>query len=205
METRERIVRCLDRTAPGTRRAGGLPVRGDHDLNPGMGPPSAGTPAAVLVPLIEQAAGFTVLFTRRADGLPDHPGEISFPGGRLEASDGGPEEAALREAEEELGLSRGRVTVLGRLDHYETRTGFSVAPVVGLVRPPLALRPDPVEVAEVFEVPLAHILDPANHQRHRARAGGRLRCFHAIEYQDRFIWGATAGMLINLCEVLGRP
>jgi 8-oxo-dGTP pyrophosphatase MutT (NUDIX family) len=200
---RQGIVRRLARAGPG--RAARESARGDHDLNPGSRHPGPLIPAAVLVPLVEGGSDLTVLFTRRSEGLPDHGGEISFPGGRIEARDRSPEDAALREAEEELGLARDRVEVTGRLDFYDTRTGFRVCPVVGLVRPPLALRPDPVEVAEVFEVPLAHILDPANHGRIDAPAGGRVRTFYAIPYGDRVIWGATAGMLINLYETLREP
>jgi 8-oxo-dGTP pyrophosphatase MutT (NUDIX family) len=180
-------------------------VRGDHDLNPGMRRVRPLTPAAVLIPLIARKPGLTVLFTRRAETLPDHGGEISFPGGRIETGDRGPEDAALRETEEELGLRRDRVALLGRLDPYETRTGFRVSPIVGLVRPPVRLRPDPVEVAEVFEVPLEFLLDPANHRRHEIHAGGRPRTFYAIPFGPYLIWGATAGMLMNLYEVLREP
>jgi 8-oxo-dGTP pyrophosphatase MutT (NUDIX family) len=200
---REGIMRRLARAGSGGAERG--PARGDHDLDPAGERPGALTPAAVLVALVEGGTGLTVLLTRRSEGLPEHGGEIGFPGGRIEPSDRSPEDAALREAEEELGLSRDRVEIVGRLDPYETRTGFRVCPVVGLVRPPLALRPDPVEVAEVFEVPLAHILDPGNHRRVEAPAGGRVRTFYAIPFGDRVIWGATAGMLINLYEVLGQP
>lgn len=182
-----------------------MPVRGDRDLNPGMRRGRRLTPAAVLVPVVARRPGLTVLFTRRARDLLDHGGEISFPGGRIETWDRGPEEAALRETEEELGLPRRRVALLGNLDPYETRTGFRVSPVVGLVRPPVRLRPDPVEVAEVFEAPLAFLLDPANHRRHETRAGGRRRTFYAIPFGPHFIWGATAGMLMNLYDVLREP
>lgn len=196
----ERLAR--NRSRGGSQAAA---TRGDHDLNPGTRLQGPLTPAAVLIPLVERDAGLTVLFTRRARDLPDHPGEISFPGGRLEATDRSPEDAALRETEEELGLTRERIEVLGRLDPYETRTGFRVSPIVGLVRPPVHVSPDPVEVAEVFEVPLGYLLDPVNHARHEAGAGGPGRTFYAIPYGDYFIWGATAGMLINLYEVLRQP
>ena len=179
-------------------------LRGDHDLNPGMGRPARRLPAAVLVALLARPGGPTVLLTRRADGLADHGGEISLPGGRIEPTDRDPAAAALREAAEEVGLPAGRVRLLGRLDDYLTRTGFLVRPVVGLVARPPRLRPDPLEVAEIFELPLAHLLDPANRRIETRPAGGQPRRFHVIPYRGRDIWGATAGMLVNLCEVLGR-
>lgn len=176
--------------------------RGDHDLNPGMTPGGALIAAAVLIPVIPLAPAPHVLFTRRALDLADHAGEISFPGGRVETGDPDAVAAALRESWEELGLERGQIEILGALDSYETRTGFRVAPVVGLVAPPIALRPDPREVAEVLEVPLPHLLDPANYRRREFEAGGRPRRFYAIPYRHHMIWGATAGMLMNLCEVM---
>lgn len=177
-------------------------VRGDHDLNPGFGPPDTLREAAVLVPLVEHAGGATVIFTQRTAHLTAHAGQISFPGGRMEPFDGSPEETALRETEEEIGLSREHVEIIGRLDTYVTRTGFRVTPVVGVVRPPFRLTPDPTEVAEVFEVPLAFILDPSNPQRHSREFQGAKRFFYVFPYQHRFIWGATAGMLVNLRDVL---
>ncbi|MFA7430829.1 MAG: CoA pyrophosphatase, partial [Rhodospirillaceae bacterium] len=129
-------------------------------------------------------------------------GQVSFPGGRLEDDDHGPIACALREAEEETGLPPECVDVLGFLDDYVTVTGFRVVPVVGLVAPPFALRPDPFEVAEVFEVPLAFLVDPANHQRVDRVIEGRSRPFYAMPYGRHYIWGATAGMLINLSRVL---
>jgi len=160
--------------------------------------------AAVLVPLVNHAAGLSVLLTQRTDHLLNHAGQISFPGGRIESDDVSPEAAALREAREEVGLSPDAVTVLGRLDDYVTVTGFHVVPVVGLLQPPFALAPDPFEVAEIFEVPLTVILDPANHQRRsRLTEQGVQRWFYAIDYEGRTIWGATAAMLVNLHDVLG--
>ncbi len=160
------------------------------------------TLAAVLVPLVQRQQELTVLLTLRAEEMRDHAGQISFPGGHIEPGDRTPEAAALRETEEEIGLPPEQIEVVGRLDDYDTRTGFSVTPVVALVSPPLELRLDGHEVAETFEVPLAFFLDPANHERHSKELGGRMRTFHAIRYQNRYIWGATAGILINLYEVL---
>ena len=178
------------------------PCRGDHDLNPGMHPERPLTRAAVLVPLVEQPEGLTVLLTRRSDSLPHHAGQISFPGGCVEPQDADAAAAALREAEEEIGLARERVEIVGRLDTYVTRTGFEVTPVVALVAPPLALAPDPVEVAEAFETPLAFLIDRANHRRDSREYGGSLRHFYAMPWGRHYIWGATAGMLVNLCDVL---
>ncbi len=178
-------------------------VRGDHDLNPDfLVPPERLREAAVLVPLVDRPEGLTVLFTQRTAHLSAHAGQISFPGGRRETYDRSAEDTALRETEEEVGLPRHRVEVLGRLDTYVTRTGFRVTPVVGLVRPPFEVEPDPTEVDEVFEVPLAVILDPANPQRHSREFMGRERYFYAFPYEQRYIWGATAGMLVNLRDVL---
>ena len=161
------------------------------------------TPAAVLFPIIVRDAGHTVMLTQRTAHLRDHAGQISFPGGRVEADDLSPTHTALRETEEEVGLSRERVEVLGFLPEYRTGTGFRVTPVVGLVHPPFDLQPDPFEVAEVFEVPLAFLLDPANHQRHEMHYRGALRQYFAMPYGDYFIWGATAGMIRSLSQRLG--
>jgi 8-oxo-dGTP pyrophosphatase MutT (NUDIX family) len=175
---------------------------GDHALNPGMEPVQPLKPAAVLVPLIDRPDELTVLFTQRTSHLAHHAGQVSFPGGHIEPQDGGPTETALREAEEEVGLDRRRVNVIGHLDTYITRTGFMVTPVVGVVTPPFDLKPDPHEVAEIFEVPLSFLLNRENHQRCTAEFEGVTRYFWAIPYGRHFIWGATAGMLINLCEIL---
>lgn len=161
------------------------------------------TPAAVLFPIVVRDAGHTVMLTQRTAHLRDHAGQISFPGGRVEADDLSPTHTALRETEEEVGLSRERVEILGFLPEYCTGTGFRVTPVVGLVHPPFDLQPDPFEVAEVFEVPLAFLLDPANHQRHEMHYRGALRQYFAMPYGDYFIWGATAGMIRSLSQRLG--
>ncbi|UCV21784.1 CoA pyrophosphatase [Ferribacterium limneticum] len=160
-------------------------------------------PAAVLFPIVLRDGGQTVLLTQRTAHLRDHAGQISFPGGRVEAEDLSPSHTALRETEEEIGLPRERIEILGFLPEYRTGTGFRVTPVVALVLPPFDLRPDPFEVAEVFEVPLAFLLDPANHQQHSLHYRGALRNYFAMPYGDYFIWGATAGMIRSLSERLG--
>ncbi|NTV70584.1 MAG: CoA pyrophosphatase [Azonexaceae bacterium] len=161
------------------------------------------TPAAVLFPIVLRDGGQTVLLTQRTAHLRDHAGQISFPGGRVEVEDLSPSHTALRETEEEIGLPRERIEILGFLPEYRTGTGFRVTPVVALVQPPFDLRPDPFEVAEVFEVPLAFLLDPANHQQHSLHYRGALRNYFAMPYGDYFIWGATAGMIRSLSERLG--
>ena len=191
--------------SPDRHRSRG-PTRGDHDLDPHGSPPDPPlTPAAVLVPLVERPDGLTVLLTKRTQHLANHAGQISFPGGHQEPGDETPEDAAMRETEEEIGLDRRHVEIIGRLDTYVTRTGFSVTPVVAVVTPPFDLEPDPYEVDEAFEVPLDFFLDPANHQRHSRYFKGRERPFYAMPYGDYYIWGATAAMLINLYESLTRP
>ncbi len=158
--------------------------------------------AAVLVPVVRRESGLTVLFTRRTAHLSDHAGQISFPGGRSEPGDTGAAETALREAAEEIGLAPAQVEVLGELSEYVTVTGYRVTPVVGLVNPPLELRLDEFEVAEVFEVPLEFLLDPQNHQRNSVVHEGRERRYYAVPYRQYYIWGATAGMLMNLHSFL---
>lgn len=185
------------------RRSGAGKLPGDHDLNPDLVPKKPLKPAAVLVPLVQRVEGTTVLLTRRTAHLAAHAGQISFPGGGLEECDVDAFACALRETEEEIGLPPERVELVGRLDTYVVRTGFEVTPVVGLIQPPFELKQDEFEVAEVFEVPLAFILDPANHERRmREDFGGVQREFWAMPYGEYFIWGATAGMLVNLYEVL---
>lgn len=179
--------------------------RGDDDLNPDM-KPAAETrliPAAVLVGLVERPQGMHILFTKRTAHLTDHAGQISFPGGRVDPHDADAAAAALREAEEEVGLPQNQVEMIGRLDTYVTRTGFEVTPCVGFVAPPESYRPDPFEVAEVFEVPLGFFLDPASRRLESRVFQGRERFFYAFPWGDYYIWGATAGMLNNLVEVLG--
>jgi 8-oxo-dGTP pyrophosphatase MutT (NUDIX family) len=208
------IARFARLAAPGRRGFGGTAdpleaaairqaIRGDHDLNPGWTPTSTALrPAAVLVPLIDRSEGMSVLLTQRTPHLSAHAGQIAFPGGRIEPEDADAVAAALRESEEEIGLSRDRVTVIGRLDTYVTGTGFEITPVVGIVAVPFPLAIDPVEVAEAFEVPLAFIRDPRNLRQMTRMQGERLRTFFAFPFENRYIWGATAGMLVNLAEVL---
>jgi 8-oxo-dGTP pyrophosphatase MutT (NUDIX family) len=172
----------------------------------GVGREAPATVAAVLVPIVAHASGLTVLFTQRTAHLRAHSGQVSFPGGRAEPGDASPEETALRESEEEIGLARGRVELLARLPEYFTRTGFRVTPVVGLIEPPLTLSPDPNEVESVFEVPLAFLLDTQNHQRHTREFQGATVGYYAMPYKsnegERNIWGATAGMLVTLSQAL---
>jgi len=176
-------------------------VYGDEGVRPEA---SELRPASVLVPIVDRDDGLTMLFTRRAVHLKDHSGQVSFPGGRVAAGDASPEATALREAREEIGLEPGRVELLGRMPEYLTRTGFRITPVVGVVMPPLELTPDPNEVEEIFEVPLAFLLDPANHQRESREWQGERRWFFAMPYQGHYIWGATAGMLVNLYRFLSQ-
>jgi 8-oxo-dGTP pyrophosphatase MutT (NUDIX family) len=159
-------------------------------------------PAAVLVPLVNQPQGVTVLLTQRTRHLHDHAGQISFPGGRVDEGDTDRIATALREAAEETGIAPGAVQIIGALPDWDIPTGFRVTPVVGWIEPPIELVPDPFEVAEVFEVPLAFLLDPANHERHSDEINGRRRNYYAMPYQGHYIWGATAGMLHTLYRAL---
>jgi len=202
------VARRLAAAPPGPRRPSGLRDaqeglgRGDHDLNQDMHPALPLVSAAVLVPIVTYPEGLTVLFTTRTPHLSAHAGQVSFPGGRVDPGDADESATALREAEEEVGLKPAQVRLIGRLDTYITRTGFRIYPLVGLVAPPLDLRPDPHEVADVFEVPLDFLIDPANRRRDSRIYQERERFFWAIPYEDRYIWGATAGMLVNLSELL---
>jgi 8-oxo-dGTP pyrophosphatase MutT (NUDIX family) len=166
--------------------------------------PSVLKNAAVLVPLVQREGGLTMLLTQRTAHLNHHPGQISFPGGRAEWYDSSPIETALRESEEEVGLQRRHVDIIGVLPDYITGTGYRVTPVVGLLRPPFELTADPGEVAEIFEVPLSFLMDGQNHQRLSVDLpeGAGRRSFYAMPYERFFIWGATAGMLRNLFHLL---
>ncbi|CAN5140030.1 CoA pyrophosphatase [soil metagenome] len=160
--------------------------------------------ASVLLPIVVRDAGPTLLFTLRTAHLTDHAGQISFPGGRAEATDSSSIETALRETEEEVGLARRHIEVIGELPDYLTGTGYRVTPVVALVHAPFELNADPFEVAEIFEVPLSFLMDGMNHQRRSVALpdGAGYRTFYAMPYDRFFIWGATAGMLRNLFHFL---
>jgi 8-oxo-dGTP pyrophosphatase MutT (NUDIX family) len=160
--------------------------------------------AAVLVPVVQRPEGLTVLLTQRTDHLANHAGQVSFPGGRTEELDSSPIETALRESEEEIGLHRRHVDIVGVLPDYVTGTGYRVTPVVALLMPPFELAADPNEVAEIFEVPLAFLMDGANHRRQSIELpeGAGRRSFYAMSYERFYIWGATAGMLRNLFHFL---
>lgn len=175
----------------------------DHDLNPEIAVPIDGLqPAAVLVALIERADGLTVLFTQRADQLRRHAGQVAFPGGQCEAGET-PWRTALREAHEEVGLDPALARVAGLAKPYRTITGYHIVPVVAFVSPPPAFTPSADEVADVFEVPFAWLMDPAHHeQRHREGPPGPPRWYWSIAWRDRVIWGATAGMVRGLYERL---
>lgn len=200
----ERLHASADVAAGRVRDAEGPRLRGDRDFDPSLPTPATRRSAAVLVPLVEHSQGMSVLLTQRTEHLSSHAGQVAFPGGRVEEADADAVATALRETEEEIGLARRHVETVGRLDDYETGTGFVVTPIVGFVRPPFALKPDPSEVAVVFEVPLSFVLDRRNHERRTGFWRGRERTYFAMPYEGRFIWGATAGMLINLCDVLER-
>ncbi|MGK5020410.1 CoA pyrophosphatase [Janthinobacterium sp. LB2P10] len=158
--------------------------------------------AAVLIAMVQRPQGLTILLTLRTQHLSSHAGQVSFPGGRREAFDGSSVATALRETQEEVGLASEHIEVLGCLPDYLTGTGYQVTPVVGLVMPPFELRADPSEVAEIFEVPLAFLMDGLNHQRLSVELPGGRRSFYAMPYERFYIWGATAGMLRNLFHLL---
>ncbi len=177
-------------------------TRSDNDLNPDWDNHPETRPAAVLAPIIKRPTGWTMLFTERSVETPAHPGQISFPGGRVHASDRSAVDTALRETFEEVGIERRFIEPIGAWDRYDTITGFRVTPIVGLVEPGFELTLDPREVASVFEAPLDFLMNPANHEKREAQWQGRTRYYYAMPYGDHFIWGATAGMIRALWERL---
>ncbi|KAB2847703.1 MAG: CoA pyrophosphatase [Hyphomicrobiaceae bacterium] len=179
--------------------------RSDFELNPTMRDELKHIPirpAAVLVGIVLRAEEPTVLLTQRNEQLPTHSGQISFPGGKVDACDATPTDTALRETEEEIGLDRRHIEIVGFLDTYQTGTGFRIMPAVGLLRPPFALNVNVREVKDAFEVPLSFLMDASNHQRKSGEWRGRIRHFYAMPYRERYIWGATAGIIRNLHERL---
>ncbi len=181
-----------------------FPEHGDHDHAPMLAPTDGRRHrrAAVLVPVVDRHEGATVLLTRRSAQLRDHSGQIAFPGGKIDPSDTDAVATALREAEEEIGLSRRFVRPLGYLDPYLSSTGFRILPVLGMVTPGFDLAIDPAEVDIAFEVPLGFLMDPENHQRHSREWQGMTRHYLAMPFGEHYIWGVTAGILRNLYEKL---
>jgi len=192
-EIKRRLDRASSSESPGLPANAAQPCEGHASL----------TPAAVLVALIAGPAGPKIILTLRTEGLRNHPAQISLPGGRVEPEDAGPAEAALREAWEEVGLPPGLVEILGRLPDYRTVSDYCVQPFVGWAEAPVTLTPDTREVAEIFLVPLEFVIDPANHNRESMAHEGRERSFWVLSYEDKRIWGATAGILVSLSRALG--
>jgi 8-oxo-dGTP pyrophosphatase MutT (NUDIX family) len=183
-----------------------VPKRGDHDVDPVMTKIATVRPirpAAVLVAVVERMEP-TVLLTQRAQHLPDHPGQVSFPGGKIDKTDATPLDSALREAEEEVGLDRSFVTPLGYLDVYMTTLGYRIVPTIARVKPGFTLTLNAAEVDSAFEVPLSFLMDIGNHQRHSRDWQGLTRHYYAITFKDRYIWGVTAGILRNLYDRIYR-
>jgi 8-oxo-dGTP pyrophosphatase MutT (NUDIX family) len=182
------------------------PKRGDHDADPVMKKIAEVRPirpAAVLVPVVDHDE-LIVLLTQRAQHLPDHPGQVSFPGGTIDQSDSTPLESALREAEEEIGLDRSFVEPIGYLDLYLTTLGYRIVPVIARVRPGFALTLNTSEVDATFEVPLGYLMDQNNIERHARDWQGMTRHYYAITFGERYIWGVTAGILRNLHDRIYR-
>jgi 8-oxo-dGTP pyrophosphatase MutT (NUDIX family) len=202
-DLKSRLLNRLERDpiAMGRPRIGDMNLNPEWVANPDLDDLRAAKPlrdAAVLVPLVERGDGMHVLLTRRSADLPSHAGQVSFPGGRVHESDADFTDTALRETEEEIGLTRNFVSIAGHLEPYETGTGFAIRPVVGIVRPGFTLTLQLSEVAEAFEVPFSFLMDPANHQQHHAVWQGRRRAYYAMPFGRHYIWGATAGILVAL-------
>jgi 8-oxo-dGTP pyrophosphatase MutT (NUDIX family) len=202
-----RVRQRLTRTVPaGLTDPSVTPTRGDHDADPVMRKIAEVRPirpAAVLVPIVDYPEP-TVLLTQRAQHLPDHAGQISFPGGKIEKGDADPCASALREAGEEIGLDRGQVEPLGYLDLYMTTLGYRIVPVIARVKPGFTLTLNGAEVDATFEVPLAFLMDQTNMQRHSREWQGMTRHYYAITFGERYIWGVTAGILRNLYDRIYR-
>lgn len=183
-----------------------LYFHGDHDLNPDLPTASISNEAlrlaAVLVPVVDYGDQASIILTKRAAHLSAHAGQIAFPGGKVNESDTNVIDAAIRETVEEIGLASDFIEPLGLLNAYRTGTGFCVIPVLSVVSPGFTLTVDKQEVADVFEVPLGFLMSPDNHQRHSREFHGKIRHFHAMPYRDRYIWGATAGILLAMYERL---
>jgi len=210
LTTDEFFVRVRTRltleTPAGLTDASVIPQRGDHDVDPVMEKIAAVRPirpAAVLVPVVDHGEP-TVLLTQRAQHLPDHPGQVSFPGGKIEKSDRDPMHSAMREAVEEIGLDGAHVEPLGYLDLYMTTLGYRIVPVIARVKPGFTLTLNAAEVDDTFEVPLAYVMDLANMQRHSRDWNGMTRHYYAITFGERYIWGVTAGILRNLYDRIYR-
>lgn len=178
------------------------PVRGDFDPMPRMSDDTVYTPAAVLAPIVRRPDGFTVLLTLRSSAMPSHAGQVSFPGGRVQAGDAGPVATALRETFEETGIGAEHITPVGGFGMYRTGTNYIITPIVGFVEPGFTLKPDPREVEDVFETPLAFLMNAANHERHARDFQGVRREYYAMPWEGRYIWGVTAGMIKLLYERL---
>jgi len=195
--------RLLPEPPPGAQDPDILPPTGDHQFSPNLVeilPLHPNKAAAVLIPVVARPQQPTLLLTRRSSGLRNHSGQIAFPGGRIDAADRGPLAAALREAEEEIGLAPTKVAPIGYLDLYLSGSGYRIAPVIGLIEPGFSLRLNPDEVEETFECPLSFLMDPANHRAESREWRGAIRHFYAIPYGQHYIWGITAGILRNLYE-----
>jgi 8-oxo-dGTP pyrophosphatase MutT (NUDIX family) len=200
-EFRQRAALRLLRSAPA--QVG----RSDDDLNPdwtAIDPQVHRRPAAVLVPIVLHEPELTVLLTQRTDTLASHAGQVAFPGGKIDQGDEDALAAALRETREETGLDESYIEPIGFLDAYLTRTSFEIVPVVALVRPGFVLSPHEHEVAAIFEVPLRFLMSGENHLRHSRQWQGKERYYYAMPYGERYIWGATAGMIMNLYDRLYR-